>query len=208
MGHCLWQLLGIGRCPSSLQTAWVFYYWYDDNIVLLFKPGMHHAEHLTTTMQQCERIGGECGTATVWALPLKIMYTECRQNAPDLYSWHAWGLRIACRLGWAKWKNNLFWACGQHTHGEKNPLKNLSEEKIMRGKSHMKSNTREKTRHPMIRDWQRRHRHFWSGQATAYKNHSCMCKGGGGFTIQNFPNTCNLRSGLLNYSKQRNAPYR
>ena len=80
---------------------------------LLLKLSMHHAEHLTTHVQCAVCSVGQ--QLHVWALPLKIMYTEYRQYAPD-----------ACMqpgsnkcTGVSQLKNNLFWACGQHIHGKK-----------------------------------------------------------------------------------------
>ena len=42
-------------------------------------------------------------------------------------------------LRWANWKHNWFRICGQHIQGTKNPLKNLSEEKLGGEKNKVKT---------------------------------------------------------------------
>ena len=92
----------------------------------------------------CAAVWGS-SAATVWALSL---YTELQTICTGPVQ--LWRLMIA--LGWANWKNHLFWACGQQTHG-KNPSKNPQWGRIVRGKKQMKSNTPEVTQSSSWANW-------------------------------------------------------
>ena len=139
---------------------------------------MHYAEHLTTKLCSSVRVW-----ENVWVCSNCVSATT-KDNVHRVQTICTRPVQLVCmeskectRVSQLK-KKKLFWACGQHTHEKKNPLKNLSEKRIVRGKSHMKSNTPEatqssswawllgllsspgssflhmwKTRHPIIRDW-------------------------------------------------------
>ena len=87
---------------------------------------MHHADHLKPPM--CS------GAATVWALPLKIMYRVQTIYALDVYRMH--GIYQLQRSE----PNEKFWACGQHTH-EKKTLKTIQWGKKIEKKKPNENNT-------------------------------------------------------------------
>ena len=76
----------------------------------IFKLGMHHAEHLTNHVQQ--RTVSNCVSAATKDIVHRVQ-TICTRP-----------VQLACMgsnnfTGVSQLKNNLFWACDQHTHGKK-----------------------------------------------------------------------------------------
>ena len=89
--------------------------------MLLFKLHVHHEEYLNPPM--CS------GAAPVGILPLKIMYTEYRQYAPDVCSMHG-----IYQLHWSEPNEKIIYFRHVPSIPTTNPLKKTSVRENFEGK--------------------------------------------------------------------------
>ena len=108
---------------------------------LLFKPAMHHAEHLDTTVQQCE--GSNCVSAATKDNVHRVQ-TICIGPV------QLWGLRTH----WGEpTEKVIYFGHVASTPMGKKPSKKPQWGKIMRGKNQTKSNTPEATHSSSWANW-------------------------------------------------------